>query len=100
MSQPALLETMSSSRYGRRDSQRKPWVHIRPCTGRSPTGRGSDRSGGFVNPLLHPEPRELAGSMSDEPTLSDDSVTPGPQGAPAHSDTPVHNQPTAAGQAP
>lgn len=38
--------------------------------------------------------------MSDELTPSDDSVTPGPQGAPAPSDTPVHDQPTAAGQAP
>ncbi|WP_431219004.1 hypothetical protein [Leifsonia xyli] len=39
--------------------------------------------------------------MTDELTPSDDSTTPGaPQGAPAPSDTPVHDQPTAAGQAP
>ena len=39
--------------------------------------------------------------MTDELTPSDDSTAPGaPQGAPAPSDTPVHDQPTAAGQAP
>lgn len=39
--------------------------------------------------------------MSDELTPSDDTLAPGqPQGAPAPSDTPVHAQPTATGQAP
>jgi hypothetical protein len=44
--------------------------------------------------------------MSDEltpsdDTASDDPLAPGrPQGAPAPSDIPIHDQPTAAGQAP
>jgi len=43
----------------------------------------------------------LAGGMTDELTPSDDATAPGqPQGAPAPTDTPVHDQPTAAGQAP
>ncbi|TDP98910.1 hypothetical protein AXZ95_2815 [Leifsonia sp. 115AMFTsu3.1] len=47
----------------------------------------------------------LAGGMTDELTPSDDATAdataPGqPQGAPAPTDTPVHDQPTAAGRAP
>ncbi|MDN4597117.1 hypothetical protein [Leifsonia virtsii] len=39
--------------------------------------------------------------MTDELTPSDDpSANAAPHGAPAPSDTPVHDQPTAAGQAP
>ncbi|MDR6971722.1 hypothetical protein [Leifsonia shinshuensis] len=39
--------------------------------------------------------------MTDETTPTTDPTVPGqPQGAPAPSDTPVHDQPTAAGQAP
>lgn len=37
----------------------------------------------------------------DQLTPSTDATSPGsPQGAPAPSDTPIHDQPTAAGQAP
>jgi hypothetical protein len=62
--------------------------------------------GAGCQPLAVPVREAVRGGMSDELTPSDDATSgdatnPGaPQGAPAPSDTPVHDQPTAAGQAP
>jgi hypothetical protein len=57
--------------------------------------------GAGCQPLAVPVREAVRGGMSDELTPSDDATNPGaPQGAPAPSDTPVHDQPTAAGQAP